>query len=109
LIQINSIYAIPYFIKIYPNLEPELKEKVENFVKNVSNNKIFYYILPYAKTKDIQLPSLIISIKIKDYQHQIMFVKLLIKKCYKETELLEELLDQLKHIISPKDQNKKFI
>jgi phosphopantothenate synthetase len=53
LIQINSISAIPYFIKIYQNLKPELKEKVENFVKNGSNNKIFYYILPYAKTKDI--------------------------------------------------------
>jgi hypothetical protein len=100
LIQINSISAIPYFIKIYPNLEPELKEKVENFVKNVSNNKIFYYLLPYAKTKDIQLCSLIISIKIKDYQHQIMFVKLLIKKCYKETELLEELLDRTKPVCS---------
>jgi len=46
------------------------------------------------------LETIILSlIKIKNYQYQTMFAKLLIKKCYKETELLEGLLDQLKHIV----------
>ena len=51
LININSISAIPYFIKIYPRLVPELKEKIENYVKNISDKEILFYFFPYLKTK----------------------------------------------------------
>ena len=133
LININSTSALPYFIKIYPKVDFELKEKIKNFVTNVSDKELLFYILPYAKTKNIQLRCLIISslssfdtpsvyatieneinltknkkmletiilslTKIKSYQYQIKFVKLLIKKCYKEHELLEKLLEQTQNIV----------
>jgi len=134
LININSTSAIPYFIKIYPQLDLELKEKIEVFLKSCSDKEILYYLLPYVKTKDSQLRCLIISAicsfdnpvayntiekeidttkdkkilktiilsltKIKNYQHQLMFTKLLIKKCYKKSDLSEELLDQLQYIVN---------
>jgi len=68
------------------------------------DNPVVYKIIEKEinSTKDKKMLKTIVSslIKIKNYQYQTMFAKLLIKKCYKEVDLLEELLNQLKHIVS---------